>query len=47
LLWLLHPYERFYARSYSKLFKHEISQVQWKQVQSKTLKFTYDFIDSI
>jgi hypothetical protein len=35
------------ARSYSKFYKQETIQVQWKQDQSKTLKFTYDSIDSI
>ncbi len=41
------PCVGFYARSYPKLYKKEISQVQWKQDQSKTLGFTYDFIGSI
>jgi hypothetical protein len=41
------PWIGFYAHSYPKLYKKELSQVQWKQDQSKLLKFTYDFIDSI
>jgi hypothetical protein len=35
------------AHSYSKFYKQETIQLQWKQDQSKTLKFTYDSIDSI
>ncbi|CAF3490524.1 unnamed protein product [Rotaria sp. Silwood1] len=41
------PCVGLYARSYPKLYKQEISQVQWKQDQSKALKFTYEFTDSI
>jgi hypothetical protein len=39
------PCVGFYARSYPKLYKREISQVQWKQDQSKALQFTYDSIE--
>lgn len=42
---IIAPCVGFYARSYPKLYKREISQVQWKQDQSKTLKFTYDSIE--
>jgi hypothetical protein len=41
------PCVGFYASSYPKSYKKEISQVQWKQDESKALKFTYDFGDSI
>jgi hypothetical protein len=41
------PCVGFYASSYPKLYKKEISQVQWKQDESKAFKFTYDFVDSI
>ncbi len=41
------PCVGFYARSFPKLYKQEISQVQWKQDQSNALKFTYDFADSV
>jgi hypothetical protein len=44
---IIAPCVGFYARSYPKSYKQEISQVQWKQDQFKALKFTYDFIDSI
>jgi hypothetical protein len=44
---LVAPCVGFYASSYPKSYKKEISQVQYKQDESKALKFTYDFIDSI
>lgn len=36
------PCVGFYARSYPKLYKQEISQVQWKRDQNRASKFTYD-----
>jgi len=42
---IIAPCVGFYARSYPKLYKRDISQVQWKQDQSKTLQFTYDSIE--
>jgi len=35
------PCVGFYARSYPKLYKKELSEVQWAQDQSKISKFTY------
>ncbi|UJR20523.1 hypothetical protein I4U23_023651 [Adineta vaga] len=41
------PCVGLYARSYAKNYKQELSQIQWKQDQSKALKFTYDSFKSI
>lgn len=37
------PCVGFYARSYPKLYKKEISQIQWKRDQTRASKFTYNF----
>ena len=41
------PCVGLYASSYPKLYKQELSQVQWSQDQSKALKFTYSSLGSI
>ena len=43
---IIAPCVGLYARSYPKLYKKDISQVQWNQDQSKISKFTYQLIEN-
>lgn len=44
---VISPCVGFYVRSYPSLYRRQISELQFKQDASKTLKFTYDFMQSI
>ncbi|CAF3997948.1 unnamed protein product [Adineta steineri] len=43
MAFIIAPLVGFYARSYPKSYKKQISSEQWTQDQFKTLKFTYAF----
>ncbi|CAF1460912.1 unnamed protein product [Adineta steineri] len=41
MAFIIAPFVEFYARSYPKSYKKQISAVQWTRDQFKALKFTY------